>query len=66
MARKANYDEKIAIIEKKIAKKEEELKSLKATLAEWKAKKAKDDYAELVEYMQTNKLTAAEVLAQIK
>ncbi len=66
MARKVNYDEKIEALKKKIAKKEEELKSLKATLAEWKTKKAKGDYAELVEYMQTNKITAADVLAQIK
>ena len=66
MARKANYEEKISAIEAKIAKKQEELKSLKAQVSELKAKKAADDYKELTEYMQSNNLTAAEVLASIK
>lgn len=66
MARKANYDEKIKVLESKIEKKQEELKSLKATLSEWKEKKNKDDYRELTEYMQANNLTAEEVLASIK
>ena len=66
MARKANYEEKINAIEAKIAKKQEELKSLKAQLSEIKAKKAQDDYKELTEYMQNNNLSASEVLASIK
>jgi Skp family chaperone for outer membrane proteins len=65
MARKANYEEKISGIEAKIAKKQEELKSLKAQLNEIKAKKAQDDYKELTEYMTANNLSAAEVLARI-
>ena len=66
MARKANYEEKINAIEAKIAKKQEELKSLKAQLNEIKAKKAQDDYKELTEYMQNNNLSASVVLASIK
>lgn len=66
MARKANYEEKITAIEAKIAKKQEELKSLKMQVSELKAKKAADDYKELTEYMMSNNLTAAEVLASIK
>ena len=66
MARKANYEEKINAIEAKIAKKQEELKSLKAQLNEIKAKKAQDDYKELTEYMQNNNLSASYVLASIK
>jgi Skp family chaperone for outer membrane proteins len=66
MARKANYEEKISGIEAKIAKKQEELKSLKAQLNEIKAKKAQDDYKELTEYMQNNNLSASDVLASIK
>ncbi|MBE6092050.1 protein kinase [Selenomonas ruminantium] len=66
MARKANYEEKINAIEAKIAKKQEELKSLKAQLNEIKAKKAQDDYKELTEYMQNNNLSASDVLASIK
>ena len=66
MARKANYEEKINAIEAKIAKKQEELKSLKAQLNEIKAKKAQDGYKELTEYMQNNNLSASDVLASIK
>ena len=66
MARKANYDEKIAALEAKFEKKQAEIKSLKATLSDLKAKKADDDYKELTEYMQANNLTAQEVLASIK
>ena len=47
MAKKANYNEKISVLEKKIAKKQDEIKALKAKLNELKDKKAKDDYQEL-------------------
>lgn len=66
MARKANYEEKINAIEEKIAKKQEEIKVLKAQLNEIKAKKAQDDYKELTEYMQNNNLSASDVLASIR
>ena len=66
MARKANYEEKINAIEKKIEKKHNEIKALKTQLSELKAKKAEGDYKELTEYMQANNLTAEEVLASIK
>ena len=66
MARKTNYTEKIAALEAKIAKKQDELKKLKQRLSELKAKKASEDYQELTEYMQANNLTASEVLASIK
>ena len=63
---KANYEEKISAIEAKIAKKQDELKALKAQLSEIKSKKAQDDYKELTEYMAANNLSASEVLASIK
>lgn len=66
MARKADYDSKIQTLEEKIAKKQDEVKKLKAQLAEVKEKKAKEDYQELTTYMEENNLTAAEVLAVIK
>ena len=66
MARKANYDEKISVLEAKIEKKQSEIKALKAQVSELKAKKAKNDYQELTEYMLANNLTAEEVLACIK
>ena len=66
MARKSNYDEKISVLEEKIAKKQEELKKLKAQLADVKEKKAKEDYQELTAYMAENNLSASEVLAAIK
>ena len=66
MARKANYDEKISVLEEKIAKKQDEIKKLKAQLADVKEKKAKEDYQELTAYMAENNLSASEVLAAIK
>lgn len=66
MARKTNYDEKIAAIEDKIAKKQEDIKKLKAALNELKNKKIAVDNQELMEYMQQNNLSASEVLASIK
>lgn len=66
MARKVNYEEKISAVEAKIAKKQEEVKALKAQVSDLKAKKAKSDYQELTEYMLSNNLTAAEVLACIR
>ena len=66
MARKANYEEKIATLQAKITKKQEELKTLKAQLEEVKAKKAQQDYKVLVEYMEQNNLTAEDVLGAIK
>ena len=66
MARKTNYDEKIAALEDKIAKKQEDIKKLKAALNELKNKKIAVDDQELMEYMQQNNLSASEVLASIK
>ena len=66
MARKANYEEKINAIEVKIAKKQEEVKALKAQLTELKSKKAQDDFKELTEYMTANNLNASDVLASIR
>ena len=66
MARKAHYEEKIATLQAKITKKQEELKTLKAQLDEVKTKKAQQDYKVLVEYMEQNNLTAEDVLGAIK
>ena len=66
MARKANYEEKIATLQAKITKKQEEHKTLKAQLDEVKTKKAQQDYKVLVEYMEQNNLTAEDVLGAIK
>ena len=66
IARKANYEEKIATLQAKITKKQEELKTLKAQLDEVKTKKAQQDYKVLVEYMEQNNLTAEDVLGAIK
>ncbi len=66
MARKANYDEKIKVIEEKIEKKTAEIKSLKALVSELQAKKSQGDYQELLEYMKANNLSAEEVLNRIK
>ena len=66
MARKANYEEKIATIEAKIEKKKEEIKSLKDKLVTLQSKKAQNDYQELLDYMKNNNLSAGEVLSKIR
>lgn len=66
MARKANYEEKIATIEAKIEKKKEEIKSLKDELVTLQSKKAQNDYQELLDYMKNNDLSAGEVLSKIR
>ena len=66
MARTANYAAKIESLEAKVAKKQEELKTLKAQLEEVKAKKAQADYKELLDYMTENDISADTVLEAIK
>ena len=66
MARTADYDAKIAVIEEKLEKKKNEVKKLKETLAELKEKKAKADYKELLNYMMENEISAAQVLDTLK
>ena len=66
MARQTNYAEKISAIEAKIAKKQSEIKTLKAQLSSLKNKKAADDYKALTEYMTANDLSASDVLKFIK
>lgn len=66
MARTADYDAKIAVIEEKLEKKKNEVKKLKETLAELKEKKAKADYKELLNYMTENEISAAQVLDTLK
>ncbi|BAL82963.1 hypothetical protein SELR_12550 [Selenomonas ruminantium subsp. lactilytica TAM6421] len=66
MARQTNYAEKITTIEAKIAKKQSEIKTLKAQLSTLKEKKAADDYKALTEYMTANNLSANDVLEFIK
>lgn len=66
MARKVNYDEKISALEAKIAKKQDEVKTLRAEVKELKEKKAKEDYQELTDYMLANNLSAKDILDYIK
>lgn len=66
MARTANYEAKIATLTEKIEKKTAELKKLKEELSEIQAKKAKEDYKVLFDYMQANNISANDVLGVIK
>lgn len=66
MARKANYEEKIRVLEGKIGKKQQEIQTLKRKLTELKVKKAEGDYKELTEYMVANNLSATDILAKIR
>lgn len=66
MARPVNYEEKIKLVTAKIEKKQSEIKALKAELETVKEKQAKVQYAELLDYMQANNLSAKEILELIK
>lgn len=66
MARKTNYDAKIAKLEEKIKKRKNEIKSLKDELEAVEAQKTEDDNKVLLEYMREKNLTAEEVLSVIK
>ena len=66
MARTTNYEAKIATLTEKIEKKTAELKKLKEKLSEIQAKKAKEDYKVLFDYMQANNISANDVLGAIK
>lgn len=66
MARQMNYDSKIEMLQAKIDKKRQEIKALKAEIDELQSKKSKDQQRELIDYMQTNNITASEILAKLK
>lgn len=66
MARQADYAAKIEVLQKKIAKKSEELKVLKAELAGWKKKKEDEDMKELHEFMAEKDMEATRALELIQ
>lgn len=66
MARQADYAAKIEVLQKKIAKKSEELKILKAELANWKKKKEDEDMKELHEFMAEKNMEATRALELIQ
>lgn len=66
MARTVNYEVKMKQVSEKIEKKQREIKALKAEWETVKEKQAKVEYAELLEYMQANNLSAKEILELIK
>lgn len=66
MARQADYAAKIEVLQKKIAKKSEELKTLKAELADWKQKKENEEMKELHEFMAEKDMEATRALELIQ
>ena len=66
MARQADYAAKITVLEEKIAKKSDELKAMKAELADWKMKTANEEMKELHEFMADKDMTAARALELIQ
>ena len=66
MARAANFDQKIESMKAKIEKKTEELKVLKAQLADLEAKKTKTDFKVLNEYLANKGITPEEALGKLK
>ncbi len=66
MARQVDYDAKIAAIDEKIVAKKAQLKKLKEQKKSLILRKAKNDNAELVLFMQENKISAADVVSKLK
>lgn len=66
MARAANYEQKIKTIKEKIEKKTEELKALKAQVADLEAKKTKTDFKVLNEYLANKGIAPEEALGKLK
>ena len=66
MARVANYEQKIESIQAKIAKKNEEIKALKAQVADLEAKKTKTDFKVLNEYLVNKGVAPEEALGKLK
>lgn len=66
MARVVNYEQKIESIKAKIEKKTEELKALKAQVADLEAKKTKTDFKVLNEYLVNKGIAPEEALGKLK
>lgn len=66
MARAANYEQKIESIKAKIDKKTEEIKALKAQVADLEAKKTKTDFKVLNEYLVNKGVAPEEALGKLK
>ena len=66
MARVVNYEQKIEGLKAKIEKKTEELKALKAQLADLEAKKTKTDFKVLNEYLANKGIAPEEALGKLK
>jgi len=66
MAKVANFDQKIESMKAKIEKKTEELKALKAQLADLEAKKTKTDFKVLNEYLANKGIAPEEALGKLK
>ena len=66
MARQADFATKITTLQEKIAKKSEELKTLKAELADWKQKKENEEMKELHEFMAEKDMKASRALELIQ
>ena len=66
MARVANYEQKIESIKEKINKKTEEIKALKAQVADLEAKKTRTDFKVLNEYLVNKSIAPEEALGKLK
>ena len=66
MARVANYEQKIENITAKIEKKAEEIKALKAQLADLESKKTRTYFKVLNEYLVNKGIAPEEALGKLK
>ena len=66
MARTVNYNQKIESLKAKVEKKSEEVKELKALLADLEQKKLKEDFKTLNEYLSEKGIVPEDALAKLK
>lgn len=66
MARNVNYDQKIDALKAKIEKKTEELKGLKAMVADLEEKKTKSDFKALNEFLAAKGINPEDAMGKLK
>lgn len=66
MAKKINYDEKIATLEQKIEKKAAQISALKNELKKLEAESRKEKYESIIEFIDNKKLPLDQVMTALE
>lgn len=66
MAKKINYDEKIAVLEQKIEKKAAQISALKNELKKLEAESRKEKYESIIEFIDNKRLPLDQVMTALE